>query len=341
MLDERSRQVLFAVIQSYINTAGPVGSRSVTKKYSFGLSPATIRNIMSDLEDEGFLRQPHTSAGRVPTDTGYRYYVDSIKAEKQYLKADFVNELSRRLEMLRKDMNLFLDDAARMLSTMSHYLGITISPGAGATTLERIELIKYRADQVVVVLFTDEGIVRNMVVQSDHELSQENLNRIAGYINSNFAGLSLDEIRQKIIDEMMQERVHCDTLIDEAMRICRDVFSSSPGNVYISGLSGMLSLPDFCDIARIKELMSAIEDKQVMVKLLDRISESGGTQIFIGAENPLDEMKKFSLVAATYKEGNRPIGAIAIIGPTRMDYVNAISIVDMTASYITEMLSGK
>jgi heat-inducible transcriptional repressor len=341
MLNERSRQVLFAVIECYINSPGPVGSRVVTKKFSFGLSPATIRNIMSDLEEIGFLRQPHTSAGRVPTDTGYRFYVDAITAQKQNLNADFAHEMTRKLEAIRKDINLFLDDAAQMLSSMSHYIGVTMSPNPGTTTLNKIELIKYKGDNVAVILFTDEGIIRNKIIKVDPDISQKDLSRISEYINLNFTGHALDEIRTVIVNEMIRERSLCDNLIREATRICRDIFSASPSSVYISGLSEMLTLPEFCDIARIKELMAAIGDKHIMVKLLDRLSETEGTQIFIGSENPLNEMKKFSLVAATYKEGNRPIGAIGIIGPTRMDYANAISIVDMTANFITAMLSYK
>lgn len=339
MLDKRSRQVLFAVIDCYINSPGPVGSRVVTKQYAFGLSPATIRNIMADLEDIGYLKQPHTSAGRVPTDTGYRYYVDAITAEKQTLESGLASDLNRRLELLRKDMNLFLDDASRMLSAMSHYIGVALSPNSRSAILNRIDLIKYRDDQVAVILFSDEGIIRNRIVAISPEVTQTDLNRIAEYINDRFSGSALDEIKRLILGEMMKEKVLCDSLIDEAIRICRDIFTSSPGNVYISGLSGMLSLPDFCDIARIKDLMSAIEDKQIMVKFLDKISDAEGTQIFIGSENPLDEMKQFSVVAATYKEGSRPIGSVGIIGPTRMNYQQAISIVDMTAKYITAMLS--
>ncbi|MHB8882642.1 MAG: heat-inducible transcriptional repressor HrcA [Thermodesulfovibrionales bacterium] len=341
MLDERSKQVLIAVIQCYINSPGPVGSRAVTKKFPFGLSPATIRNIMSDLEDIGFLRQPHTSAGRVPTDIGYRFYVDTITAQKQTLDSDFESEMQRRLESIRKDINVFLDDAAKMLSSMSHYLGVTLSPHPGTTTLNKIELIKYKGDHAAVILFTEDGIIRNKIIRTDPDISQQDLNRLSEYINRHFTGYALDEIKKVIISEMTRERVLCDSLISEAIKICQDVFAAAPGNVYISGMSEMLTLPDFCDISRIKELMATIEDKHIMVKLLDKLADTEGTQIFIGSENPLDEMKKFSLVAATYKEGNRPIGAVGIIGPTRMNYANAISIVDVTAKFITAMLSYK
>ncbi|MEJ2685272.1 MAG: heat-inducible transcriptional repressor HrcA [Candidatus Sulfobium sp.] len=338
-LDERSRKVLFAVIQCYINSPGPVGSRVVTKKFSFGLSPATIRNIMSDLEEMGLLQQPHTSAGRVPTDNGYRYYVDSMKADQKMVSEDFILVLNEKWEMLKKDINSFLVEASKMLSSLSHYIGITVPPNTGSTTLNRVEMIKLRRNRLGVMLFTDEGIIQNRMISVERELSQSNLNRIAGYINSRFAGHTLDEIKQMILAEMEKEKVLCDGLITEAMKICSDALSASAENVYISGISEVLALPDFSDIDRIKELLRAIEDKHIMIGLLNKISDSGGTQVFIGSENPLTEMKKFSLVASTYKEGNRPIGAIGIIGPTRMNYARAISIVDLTATYITDILS--
>jgi heat-inducible transcriptional repressor len=341
MLDERTRQVLFAVVQCYINAPGPVGSRVVTKKYSFGLSPATIRNIMSDLEEMGYLQQPHTSAGRVPTDTGYRYYVDSMRSEKRLINKDFLLELSRKLELLKKDINAFLDEASKMLSSLSHYIGVTMSPDSSVTTLARIELIKYRDDQVAVILFTDEGLIKNRLIPVDTALSQRDLNRIASYINAHFSGLTIEAIRKSVVMELSREKALCDTLVAEAMRICDAVFSASPGNVYVSGLSEVLALPDFCDIDRIKELLKTIEDKHVIVRLLDKLAAGDSPQVFIGSENPLDEMKKFSLVAATYREGNRPMGAVGIIGPTRMNYLQAITIVDLTAKYITEMLSCK
>ena len=189
------------------------------------------------------------------------------------------------------------------------------------------------------VIFTDEGLIRNTAIRMEADLSQRDLNRIASYINSQFSGHTLEDIRMVVLKELTKEKVLCDSLISQAMRICDTVFSSAPGNIYISGLSEVLALPDFCDIDRIKELLKTIEDKHIIVRLLDKIADVDGPQVFIGSENPLAEMKKFSLVAATYKEGKRPIGAVGIIGPTRMDYLQAISIVDLTAKYITRMLS--
>jgi len=339
ILDERSRQILQSVIKLYISSPGPVGSRAVTKKFPLGLSSATIRNIMADLEEMGFLRQPHTSAGRVPTDVGYRFYVDTLTSEKSDVDAELAAELGKKLELIRSDVNSFIDNASRMLSELSHYIGISVSPNTGMTTLSRIELIPYRKNQIAVVLFTDEAVIRHKIIAVEHEMPRQDLNRLAGYINERFAGYTLDDIRKMIIQEISSERVLCNNLISEATAICKDVFSISDSDIFISGLSGALNLPDFCDIERIRGLLRTLEDKHIILKLLEKISDTEGTQVFIGSENPLDEMKQFSFVAATYREGNRPIGAIGIIGPTRMNYAQAITLVDTTAKFITDIFS--
>jgi heat-inducible transcriptional repressor len=339
MLNERNKKVLCAVVQSYINYPDPVGSRAVTKKYSFGLSPATIRNIMADLEDMGFLTQPHTSAGRVPTDLGYRFYVDSLVAEEGYYSdIDILHEIYKKLESLKNDIDTLLNETTRNLSRLSHYLGIALCPSPDTTTLKRINLLKYKADKVAVVLFTDEGLVKNKIISIDSEISQKDLNRIAGYLNSEFSGYTFDEIRLKTIKEMSREKSRCDSLISKAMRICQDALYFPYSSLFVSGLSEVLELPDFADLKKIRELSRAIEDKHTIIKLLDKLSESGGVQVIIGSENTLEEMKKLSVIVSPCKEGDRSIGVVGIIGPTRMNYAKAIYIVENTSKLITRIL---
>jgi heat-inducible transcriptional repressor len=342
ILNERSRKVLYAVVQSYINYPDPVGSRVVTKKYSFGLSPATIRNIMADLEEMGFLLQPHTSAGRVPTDLGYRYYVDSLMAEGMisYSDIEILQELYRKLDALKNDMDLLLNEATRNLSILSHYLGIAMSPMPDMTTLKRINLLKYKADAIAAVLLTDEGI-KNKVISVDSEISQKDLNRIAGLLNAEFSGYTFDEIRLKIVREMSKEKIKCDTLISRAMKICQEALSFPFSGLFVSGLAEVLELPDFADLRKIRELSKAIEDKHTIIKLLDKLSESDGVHVLIGSENSQDELKKLSFVVSPCKEGDRPIGVVGIIGPTRMNYAKAMYIVEHTAKLITKMFSGR
>jgi heat-inducible transcriptional repressor len=177
---------------------------------------------MSDLEEMGFLRQPHTSAGRVPTDLGYRFYVNALAAEGfQFPDMEMLLSIYRRLETLRNDMEMLLSETTRNLSQLSHYLGIAMSPAPDMTTLRKINLLKYQTDKAAVVLFTDEGLVKNKIVSVDPEISQKDLNRIAGYLNAEFSGLNFDEIRLKIVREMSREKMRCDRLIQKAMKICQ------------------------------------------------------------------------------------------------------------------------
>ena len=341
MLDERSRKILCAVIQDYINFPDPVGSRTVARKYSLGISSATVRNIMADLEELGFLKQPHTSAGRVPTDMGYRFYVDFLIAEKGYSDKDLLQDLYGRLDDLKDNIDMLFSETTKTISLLSHYLGVAISPKPDIVTLKRVKLLQYRADTIVATLFTDEGMIKNKVISLDLELTQKDLNRIAGYLSSEFSGYTFHEIRMKIIHEMSKEKTMWDSLISKALKICQEAFFSPHGDLFIFGLSGVLELPDFADLQKIKELSRAIEDKHTIIKLLDKLSELGGVQIIIGSENSLDEMKDFSVVVSACKDDNKSAGVIGIIGPTRMNYQKAISIVDNTARFITRMLSER
>jgi len=343
-LSERSRRVLYAVVQSYINYPDPVGSRIVTKRFSFGLSPATIRNIMADLEEMGFLIQPHTSAGRVPTDLGYRFYVDSLITEGDSysnIEIEILQGLYRRLEVLKNNIDLLLSETTKSLSMLSHYLGVAMSPTPDMTILSKINLLKYQADKMAIVLFTDEGTIKNKVVSVDSEISQKDLNRIAHYLNSEFSGYTFDEIRARIIKEMSREKVKCDSLISKAMGICKEALYSPLNELFVSGLSEVLELPDFADLKKIRELSKAIEDKHTIIKLLDRLSEFEGIQVVIGSENATHGLQKLSLVVSPCKEGDRQVGMVGIIGPTRMNYAKAIYIVENTAKFITKMLTGK
>lgn len=341
MFDDRIHRVLWAVVDSYITNPDPVGSRYVTKKYAFNLSSATIRSIMADLEDMGFLHQPHTSAGRIPTDKGYRFYVDYLSLKESVTGAYHADEIIQRLENIRNDINALLGETSKAISTFSHYLGVALSPRPEKTTLRRIHLTRHKESQVMVILLTDEGIVKNKLIQLDLDLTQRDLNRISEYLNAEFAGHTIDEIRARIIKEMYRDKALCDTLISRAIKICREALYFDYGDVFISGLPELLELPDFSDLRRIREISNAIEDKHLIIKLLDMLSQSEGVRVVIGSENPASEMRKLSMVVSPYREGDRPIGTIGIIGPTRMDYLMAMVIVDTTAKFITKVLSER
>jgi heat-inducible transcriptional repressor len=341
-LDERSKQVLFAVIESYINKPEPVGSRFVTKKYPIGFSPATIRNIMADLEELGLLAQPHTSAGRVPTDLGYRYYVDSLlnpqKAAVREKQAEVFRDFSRRLDSLKNDLASLFHEVTDTLSQMSNYVGVVMPPKPAKTIFARIDLMKYRDEQVVALLVTDEGLIRNKIISVDPNLTQDDLNRIAEYLNSEYRGKTIDEITETLLKLMQDEKALWDKMISRAIDVCKQAFLGSEEDIYVSGLYDAMDLPDFSDIHRIRQLSRAIKDKHTILKLLDEFAATEGVHVMIGQENPASELKNLSIVASSYCESGRPMGVIALIGPTRMDYSKAIALVDTVAQYISRTI---
>jgi len=343
-LSERSKKVLYAVVQSYINYPDPVGSRIVTKRYSFGLSPATIRNIMADLEDMGFLTQPHTSAGRIPTDLGYRFYVDSISSKGDVsanIEIEILHGLYNRLQVLKNNIELLLSETTKSLSALSHYLGVAMSPAPDLTVFGKINLLKYQSDKVAVVLFTDDGRIKNKTLQVSPEISQKDLNRIAQYLNSEFSGLTFDEIRIRLLKEISKDKTKCDTLISRALNLCREALYFTFNELFVSGLSEVLELPDFADLNKIRELSRAIEDKHMIIKLLDKLSETEGLKVIIGSENTVSSLKDISLIVSPCKEGVRQVGVVGLIGPTRMNYAKAMYIVENTARFITKMLTER
>ena len=338
MLDERAERVLWAVIKSYIESPDPVGSRYITKKYAFKYSPATIRNIMADLEEMGYLRQPHTSAGRIPTDKGYRYFVEHIIGHDVGYDERLIEELQKRFTHGARDMDDLLNEATQTLSTISHFLGLAMSPGPEGSTLRRIELVPYKEDSIAVMILTDEGVIRHKIIKNDYDLSANDLDEIARYINRRFTGYTIKEIRTELVKELIEDKNLCDTLIEKALHLCNESLNEYGANVFITGLSSILELPDFTDVEKIKELSRTIENKHKMIKLLDRIIQTDGVQVVIGSENPIKEMSTMSIIASTYKDKDRPAGIIGIIGPKRMDYHSVISLVDTAARYLTKII---
>ncbi len=342
ILEDRVFRVLLAVVDSYIANPDPVGSRYITKKYGFNLSPATIRNIMADLEDMGYLMQPHTSAGRVPTDKGYRFYVDAVESMSPgETEQGFFKEIKKRLESIRDDISELLDETTRTISEATHYLSVAVPPKTDRSLFKKINLYKYRENKVATILITEEGIIKNRLIELDPDISDKDLKRIADYLNNRFSGYTVDEIRKIILREMESDRSVCDRLISKAMKICEKVIHSGQDTVFISGLSGVLELPDFADLERIKVIMKTIEDKHRIIKLLDTLSDDRGVKVVIGSENPVTDLMRLSIITSTYREGDRQVGSIGIIGPTRMDYLKAIAIVEATARYISERLSER
>ncbi|HIJ59119.1 MAG TPA: heat-inducible transcription repressor HrcA [Nitrospirae bacterium] len=341
MLDERSKQILYAVTQSYINKPDPVGSRYVTKKFDFSLSSATIRNIMADLEELGFLSQPHTSAGRIPTDMAYRFYVDMLMNQSSFdFDTHIADEIKRRLDRIKNDINGFFKEVSATLSNLSSYMSIAQPPKALNSTFKKIELIKYKEGSIAAVLLTKENIIKSKILQIDPFLTQKDLNRIADFLNSEYEGFTIDEIRSVLLQRLKSEKAAWYQLLTKAMAIYEQILFFAENEIFIEGLYDVINLPDFADISKMKEIYRAIKDKDLLLKIIEDLRESEGVQVIIGCENPIQELNKFSIVASSYKSCGKKMGVIAIIGPTRMDYLKAISMVDLVSRCVCEILQN-
>jgi heat-inducible transcriptional repressor len=340
-LTERDRRVLQAIITDYIQTAQPVGSRIVSKKYKMGLSPATIRNVMADLEELGLLIQPHTSAGRIPTDKAYRFFVDTILNLRRLNpeeKEDIENGLLLEGD---PDINEVMKRASHLLSLLSKQTGVVLAPRFGSKIFKHIEFIKLRDRRILVIIVSRTGEVQNKIILADEEMSQDELDKYSRYLSEFMGGLNLVEAKQKILEEMKKEKVLFDKLMYRALQLSQKALEDeSEGDLFIEGKTNMMQSPEFADMEKMRGLLQAFEEKTKIVKLLDKALSAQGIQIFIGAENELNEMINCSVVAAPYSRENYTLGTLGVIGPTRMDYSNIIPIVDYTARIVGRILGN-
>ena len=336
-LDERRDKVLQAVVDTYIQRGVPVGSRLLAKSSDFNLSSASIRNIMADLEDLGFLVQPHTSAGRVPTDKGYRYYVDALSAQGFRAKEEKLRgSLEKSFQNAREDITVLLNDVTAKVSSMSHCLAFAVPLRADNTTLNRVQLYRYRGNCTVAVLLTNEGLVTSKVLYTDFGLSQRELDRISDYLNSEFAAYTIDEIKTAVMEQMSREKELADVLITKAMQICREALVFPDCDIIFSGVSELIGLPEFAD--QVNSIARAIEDKHTIISILDGLHVGLEAEVLIGAENPDSGFRHLSIITSEYRQGDRPLGRVGMIGPTRMDYSSAIPLVEVMARYISSAI---
>ena len=339
-LDERRIKILKAIVQSYIDCNTPIGSVLLTKRYAMGLSSATVRNIMGKLEEAGYISQPHTSAGRVPTEKGYRFYVDNLLEEQSLtLSSDLCRELSNKLRNHEKDNTALIDEAAKTLSSVSHYLAIATPPKDEDILLKRIKFIKYEKRQVLTILISDDGIVENKIIELDRVYSQAQLDEAAMYISSKYIGLTLKEVRGRISHQLSKEQTLYNKLTENLLYVFKNIIPLETEGMVLNGLSGTSYLTDFASMKQIKGILRAIEDKKFMLKLLQQVSDSKGTQVIVGMDKIIPAMNELSMVISAFSNKSLVSGAIGIIGPTRMNYMKMIPIVDHTAKALTKLLS--
>lgn len=335
-LSEREREILRLVVQSFIRTADPIGSRYLSKQYEIGLSPASIRNTMSDLEERGYLDHPYTSAGRVPTDRGYRVFVDKLMGSRKLSKSE-KNALQRELEKLYGDTEELLRESSVVLSRLTNLLGIVLTPRLSTGILERLEVVKLSSDRAMFIVSVKSGLVRTIVLQSQLEIDKEALDKIVALLNERLAGLTLDEIRTTAKDRVADIEEDVTGLVQLTLSEADSIFSEppEPKRLQHGGAYHIISQPEFQEPADLRSLIELIEDKDSVVKLIDDGGEVDTVRIAIGSENSDERIAdKFSVVTAQYSLG-QTVGTIGVIGPTRMDYARVISVVEGMAALLS------
>jgi heat-inducible transcriptional repressor len=337
-LPERDRRILGVLVQAYIDQGEPVSSLWLAGR-GFGVSSATLRNVMARLEDFGYVRQPHTSAGRVPTDLGYRSYVDELlSARRSARPAPQVEERLRRAGTVYD----FLSHVSQEVSRASHQVGFAIGPAAGTTLFEHLDFVPLDAGKVLVVLVAAGGQVSHKVIEPTDRCGPGELQQAANYLNTEFRGRSMIEVRQAVIERLREERTLYDELMARALRLASSTFDEvgAAPVVFIQGTSLLLDDVGTEDpevtLETLRTLLRMIEEKTRLVQLLDDYLGSPGITVVIGSEHPTPDLRRFSVVAAAYA-GGRSTGAIGVIGPTRMKYSRAINAVDTLSQVINRM----
>ncbi|MBN2426802.1 MAG: heat-inducible transcription repressor HrcA [Deltaproteobacteria bacterium] len=339
-LNERSRKILEAIIEDFIATGEPVGSRTVTRRHHLGISPATVRNVMADLEEAGFLYSPHTSAGRVPTEKGYRFYVDTM-IEVRDLSFNLRKAIEDSFSMGGLGLEDRLKRAGQVLSATSSYAGLVSYPSFEATVFRHIEFVKLSSKKILAVLVSQSGNVQNKVVEVQKPISKGELEKITNFLNSKLTGLPLCEVKGLIVKEMKEEKALYDSLLQQAFELSREVFESqTEGTVFVEGASNILDLPEFADLECMKRLFRTFEQKNLLVDLLEKCRSAEGTHVFIGSEFDSCGLEGCSLVTSSYVSKSGISGTLGILGPSRMTYSVVIPIVAHTARQISRFLDA-
>jgi len=331
MLDERAKLLLKALVERYIADGQPVGSRTLSKASGLELSPATIRNVMSDLEELGLIASPHTSAGRIPTNRGYRLFVDTMLTVQQ-------NELhSHRLAPDQPQK--VIANAANMLSSLSHYVGVVMAPKR-ASVFRHIEFLRLSEKRVLLIIVSPEGDVQNRVIFTEADYSQSQLIEASNYLNAHYAGMAIEQVRMRVKQELVNLQSEIASLMQAAVQMSSEALSEDEGDVVISGERNLLSVSDFSsDMGNLRQAFDLFEQKTQLMRLLDVSSQAEGVRIFIGGESQFVPMQELSIVSAPYEVDGHIVGTLGVIGPTRMPYERMIQIVDITSKLVGNALS--
>jgi heat-inducible transcriptional repressor len=338
MLDERSKSLLKTLVERYIADGQPVGSRTLSKASGLELSPATIRNVMADLEELGLIASPHTSAGRIPTARGYRLFVDTMLTAPSGLVAD-----TRPLEtQLQPDQpQRVIANAAQLLSSLSSFVGVVTAPRK-PSVFHHIEFLRLGERRVLVIMVSPDGDVQNRVIFTAQDLSQGELAEASNRLNAQYAGLSLEAVRERLKSEVDVLRGEIAQLMSAAVQVGTEAMEHEEERVVISGERNLLTVQDFShDMGSLRRLFDLFEQKTQLMRLLDVSSRAEGVRIYIGGESQVVPYEELSIVSAPYEVGGQVVGTLGVIGPTRMAYDRMIQIVDITSRMVSQALSQK
>jgi heat-inducible transcriptional repressor len=342
MLDDRARTLLKALVERYIAEGQPVGSRTLSRTAGIDLSPATIRNVMSDLEELGLIASPHTSAGRIPTARGYRLFVDTMLTA-QRLDLDLpLPELAAAREQLHPDQpQRVIAQAAQLLSSLSSFVGVVTAPRK-ASVFRHIEFLRLGERRVLVIMVAPDGDVQNRLILTARDYTQGELVEATNYVNTHYAGLTIEEVRERLKVEIEALRGEIAALMQAAVQAGTEAIAESSDQVVVSGERNLLGVSDFGhDLGSLRKLFDVFEQKTELMRLLDVSSRAEGVRIFIGGESRVVPFEELSIVTAPYEVDGLVVGTVGVIGPTRMAYDRMIQIVDITARLVGNALSVK
>ena len=338
-LTARDREILRDVILTHILSAEPVSSRSVAKHGKLGLSAATVRNVMADLEEWGYLMQPHTSAGRVPTASAYHLFIGSMM-EARAVPARERRYIQENLKGGSADSDQLVGMASHLLSELSTQVGIVVTPAMGETVLKAMDFIPVSGRKVLCVVVSSTGFIDNKVIETDEEVPREELVRISNYLTENFGGQTLRQIRERLLRMMVEEKAQMDRFLARTLELARSGLSAgeTPG-VVVDGTSMLLAKPELSDMQRVRRMFETFADKARLVKILNLCIQGGGVRVLIGEDCDLTSELDFSVVATPYGVGDRPLGTLGIVGPSRMDYESIIPMVNFLGETLSRALA--
>ncbi|MCG6863285.1 MAG: heat-inducible transcriptional repressor HrcA [Chromatiaceae bacterium] len=337
-VSERAQHFLKVLIERYIRDGQPVGSRTLSKDTGLELSPATVRNVMADLEEMGLVTSPHTSAGRVPTVSGYRLFIDSLLIVEQLAERE-VSAMRRQFHSLG-DAAALIESVSQVLSGVTHLAGVVMMPRHERNAFRQIEFLPLSGNRVLAILVTSEGEVHNRIINTDRGYSPAQLEQAANYLNAMFTGQDMQEVRRRLLADLKSTHEHMDQIMRRAVAMAQQVVEAaeSTDDCFIAGQTNLMEFSELASMERLKQLFDAFTEKNQILHLLDRCIEADGVQIFVGEESGYQLLDDCSLVTAPYRVDDQVIGVLGVIGPTRMDYPRVIPIVDVTARLLSAAL---